>query len=122
MTVSLLITGDSDDLLALEAALRNDPAIKGALLDRVVRESEADEMGPAVEALTWISDHKDLVIAVAGAITAWIERRRTTVRIRTGEREIEVSAYGVRDAETLAKALLRPGEDGEAPTAPGTDA
>jgi hypothetical protein len=105
--MSLLINGEAADLLALEAALRVDPRVKGASLDRVVRDPTADEMGPVVEALAWAVDNKELLGGVAAAVAAWVASRRTRVRIRVGKREIEVSSTAVPDPEALALILLK---------------
>ena len=121
MSVSLVITGRPADLLDLEAALRGDPGVKGAVLDRVVRDPEAGEMGPVVEALSWITEHKELLTAVAGAITAWIESRRTTIRVRTGDQEIEITSSAAPDARELAEILRRAGEGPEADPEPSHD-
>jgi hypothetical protein len=104
--MSLLIVGEAADLLALEAALRIDPRVKGAVLDRVVRDPATGEMGPVVEALAWAADSKELVGGVAVTLVAWVASRRTRLRIRVGKQEVEVSSTGVPDPEALAVTLL----------------
>jgi hypothetical protein len=104
--LALLIAGDSDDLLALETALRGDADGKGASLVRVVRDPAPGEMGGVVEALTWAADNKELLAALCAALTAWVASRRTRVRVRVGKREVQVSSTAIPDPEALALTLI----------------
>jgi hypothetical protein len=106
MGMRLLIDGDPDDLLALEAALRVDPQVKGAPLERVVRDPAPGEMGPVVEALSWSAENKELIGGLAAVLAAWLASRRTRIRIRAGKREVSVSSSSVTDPESLALSLL----------------
>jgi hypothetical protein len=104
--MSVLVDGEAADLLALEAALRVDPRVKGASLERVVRDPGVDDMGPVVEALTWTTDNKEVLGGLAAAVVAWVASRRTRIRVIVGKRQIEVSSAAVPDPEALALALL----------------
>ncbi|MBV1848930.1 effector-associated constant component EACC1 [Catellatospora tritici] len=106
MTLRVQLSGDSDQLLTLESALRGDSELRGTRVQRIDVPPAPGELGPVTDALQWVSDNGELLSALAGALTAWLSQRRTTVTVKIGDREVVVDSTKVRDPEALALQVL----------------
>ncbi|MEV4411034.1 hypothetical protein [Catellatospora sp. NPDC049609] len=106
MTLRVEINGDGDQLLSLESALRGDADLRGTRITRVDLPPGRGELGPVTDALHWAAENPELMAALAAALTAWLAQRRTKVRVRVGEREVEVDSTRVNDPEELALRVL----------------
>lgn len=106
MTFVVRIDAEFTELLDLDSCMHNEPQIKGAVVKRHSRHSEPGEMGPALEALSWAADNKELVGGLAAVLATWLAGRRTRIRVRAGSKEIDLTSSHVPDPEALALILL----------------
>ncbi|BAL91085.1 hypothetical protein AMIS_58650 [Actinoplanes missouriensis 431] len=109
MTLRVEIFADPDTLRAVERELRSDADLRGTRLSRIDAPIKPGEMGFVPDALQWVTDNNTLLAALAGAVAGWLGRQRqpTRVRVRLGEREIELESDRVKDADATAEELLR---------------
>lgn len=107
MTLRVQLNGDGDQLLSLESALRGDPDLRGTRINRIDLPPRPGEMGPVTDALQWVSENAELTTALAAALTAWLTQRRTKVRVKVGEHEVELDSTRIEDPEQLALRVLQ---------------
>jgi hypothetical protein len=75
----------------------------------VVGAAAGDDMGVVDEVVRVVFAPGGLAVAVASALGAWAVTRsaRTRIRVRAGDKEVEVEAPSSRKAEDIAGAVLR---------------
>ncbi|WP_440071909.1 effector-associated constant component EACC1 [Streptosporangium sp. OZ121] len=98
MTVIVEMPGsDSDQLRNLRAWLVEEAGLRGNV-HLAARPPAEHELGGSVDLLQLVLGSGGAAATAAGVVIAWLNTRKAevTVRIRNGEREIEVTAKGVR--------------------------
>ena len=121
MTFAVQVRATPPELLDLEECMRNDPQVKGAAVKRRTRSTAPGDMGPAVDALSWVAENKELVGGLAAFLATWLAGRRTRIRVRVGAKEIDVTSSAIPDPEPLALFLLEALEDPEVLEEPDDD-
>ncbi|MEU4623248.1 hypothetical protein AB0G04_25160 [Actinoplanes sp. NPDC023801] len=118
--VKIIIDGDESghSVNELRKWLRSDDELVGAEVDFVAPDSRPDEMsGGIAEALMATIADPGVLGALIGAVGGWVtaraSARRTRIRVKVGEREIEMDGPALRDPEGVARRLRS--ELGEAP-------
>ncbi len=98
MTVIVEMPGsDSDQLRNLRAWLVEEAELRGNV-HLAARSPAEHELGGSVDLLQLVLGSGGAAATAAGVVIAWLNTRKAevTVRIRNEEREIEVTAKGVR--------------------------
>jgi hypothetical protein len=120
MRVKIIIDGDEsgDSVIELRKWLRADDDLTGVRVDFVAPDVRPDEMsGGIAEALMATVGDPGVLGALIGAVGGWVtaraSARRTRIRVRVGEREIEMEGPALQDPEGVARRLS--GDLGEAP-------
>jgi|SRR5688500_10580608 hypothetical protein len=93
-------TGGPDRLRELYSWLQEETDLRGRVrLDE--RPPDPGTLGPVTEALEIAFDAGGELATVAAVVVAWLRTRtgEVSVRLADGDREIEVSASGLRDLE-----------------------
>ncbi|MEV0900662.1 hypothetical protein [Actinoplanes sp. NPDC049802] len=118
--VEIVLKGDEsgESYNELRKWLRGDEDLAGVRVDAVTAAPAPGRMaGGAVEALIATVADPGLLGALFGALGGWAaaraSTRRTRIRVRVGEREVEVEGPALRDPEDVARRLRA--ELGEAP-------
>ncbi|GAA0453974.1 hypothetical protein Aca07nite_66540 [Actinoplanes capillaceus] len=115
--VEISLTGDGS-YNELRKWLRGDEDLDGVRVDTVGAPPLPGQMsGGAVEALIATVADPGLLGALFGAVGGWAaaraSTRRTRIRVKVGDREVEVEGPALRDPEAVARRLHA--ELGEAP-------
>ncbi|GGN43610.1 hypothetical protein FHR83_008095 [Actinoplanes campanulatus] len=115
--VEIVLTGDGS-YKELRKWLRGDEDLDGVRVDPVEAPPLPGQMsGGAVEALIATVADPGLLGALFGAVGGWAaaraSTRRTRIRVKVGDREVEVEGPALRDPEAVARRLRT--ELGEAP-------
>ncbi|MFJ5549236.1 hypothetical protein [Streptomyces sp. NPDC093225] len=111
MIVRLDLPGDEagDELRQLQGWLRADEDLAGITVTGRQAPARDGEMGPALEALHLVLEPQGLLTAVAASVGTWASTRRRAVRIRvrSGEKEVEIDAPRLADPDEVARRILR---------------
>ncbi|WFE59212.1 hypothetical protein [Micromonospora sp. WMMD712] len=109
MRPTVEIIGSLDLLLDLERELRADVDLRGTRFVRVYAPPQPEQMGPAVEALQWITENNELLAALTGAVAGWLARQRTPsrIKVKSGDVEIELESDKIKDPEAVAADMAR---------------
>ncbi|WP_157441166.1 effector-associated constant component EACC1 [Actinoplanes awajinensis] len=112
MKIMIEVLGDDcgDELHDLREWLRDDADLRGSSLLSLPRPPADGEMNGGVPAaLEATIMNKELVVALAGSIGGWLTARaasrRTRIRVRRGEVEVEIDTTKLRDAEKIARTI-----------------
>jgi membrane-associated two-gene conflict system component 1 (EACC1) len=112
MDIALTIVDDDGGDLArdLRAWLREDEELRGVTLKLRAGQRDPGEMaGQVIDALVATLSSKELFVALTGAVGGWLvartSNRRTRVRVRKGDREIELDSSSLKDALAAARLL-----------------
>jgi hypothetical protein len=118
--VKIIIDGDESggSVSGLWKWLRTDDDLAGVEVDFVAPDLRPDEMsGGIAEALMATVADPGVLGALIGAVGGWVtaraSARRTRIRVKVGEREIEMEGPALQDPEGVARRLRT--ELGEAP-------
>jgi hypothetical protein len=118
--VKIIIDGDESggSVSELRKWLRTDDDLAGVEVDFVAPDLRPDEMsGGIAEALMATVADPGVLGALIGAVGGWVtaraSARRTRIRVKVGEREIEMEGPALQDPEGVARRLRT--ELGEAP-------
>jgi len=111
--VGIGLIGDESgsQLNDLRKWLRNDEDLPGMRVENVARIPAPGEMsgGESAGLIATILD-PDLLAALFAALGGWaaarVSNRRTKIRVKVGEKEIEFDGTGLRDPEGTARRLL----------------
>ncbi|MFC3742131.1 effector-associated constant component EACC1 [Paractinoplanes deccanensis] len=112
------ITVSSDDhgaVLALQDWLRREQFPPGIVVHPCSEEPGPDDMGAWSDGLKIVFENPGLLTAVATAVGAWVGSRArvTRVKVRDGDREIEIDSRRIKDPEQVARRI----QEGLAPPA-----
>jgi hypothetical protein len=120
LRVKIIIDGDEsgDSVIELQKWLRTDDDLRAVEVDLVTPEPRTDEMsGGIADALMATVADPGVLGALIGAVGGWVtaraSARRTRIRVRVGDREIEMEGAALQDPEGVARRLRS--ELGEAP-------
>ncbi|GIF38988.1 hypothetical protein Axi01nite_32990 [Actinoplanes xinjiangensis] len=118
--VEIILEGDDSDgaLTELRKWLRSDEDLIGVRVDPVGAAARPDQMsGGLVEALVATVTDPGLLAALFAGVGGWAaaraSTRRTRIRVKIGDREVEMEGPALRDPEGVARRLRT--ELGEAP-------
>ncbi|MFC6021202.1 hypothetical protein ACFP2T_34140 [Plantactinospora solaniradicis] len=108
MLLSVMSADRMEASRALEDWLRREPDLRGVRIRPVVTKAKPGEMGAVTDALEVIANHDAIVTAVAATIGIWLtaRTRATRIRIRHGEREIEIESSRMKDAHQIAVQIV----------------
>ncbi|MFE9633569.1 hypothetical protein [Streptomyces sp. NPDC006463] len=99
------------DIRSLADWLARDADVREAKATVTVLESEQrpDEMGPLADAVQVLLEPDGVLVAVVTAVGVWLESRgrRTRIRVRQGDTEVEIDSADVDDPEAVAESILR---------------
>jgi hypothetical protein len=118
--VGLEVVGDESggQLNDLRRWLRSDDDLTGVRVQSVAKPPASGEMsgGESASLIATVLD-PDLLAPLLGALGGWAaaraSTRRTRVRVKVGEHEVEIDGAGLRDPEGVARRIRA--ELGEAP-------
>lgn len=107
----------SEQLRDLRQWLNDDEDLRPLQFTLVTAQRTSDEMTggiPAVIEAAFIN--KDLLVAFTSAVGGWLasraSTRRTRIRVRKGEREVEIDTAKVRDSDQIVRQIWQDlGED-----------
>ena len=108
----MLVTVSSDDqfeaLGSLSEWLRRDPELRGTPIRVVRRPPQPGELGSVAEAVQIVTQNGAAVTAAAATLGAWLtaRARATKIRVRDGDREVEIEAGRMKDARQVAGEIL----------------
>jgi hypothetical protein len=110
MIVTVSLDGDEagDDLRRLEQWLRDDD-LHGVKVNVVDSAAEPGDMGPVPELIQLLLEPQGVMTAVAASIGTWagMRRRNVRVRVRSGDKEVEIDASRIEDPEEVASRIAR---------------
>ncbi|HEX8345323.1 MAG TPA: hypothetical protein VF657_11420 [Actinoplanes sp.] len=102
---------DGDDLAELRDWLADDAAMRGVPVSMRRTRRQSGEMagGGLADMLVTMVDDRTAIIAVSTAVAGWLtaraSSRRTRIKVRHGDREMEIDSSKVRDPEQLARRM-----------------
>lgn len=102
---------DGGDLTDLRDWLGDDDGMRGVPVSLHRSGGRPGEMagGGVADVLLTLFDDRTTVIAVSTAVAGWLtaraSSRRTRVKVRHGDREMEIDSTTVRDPELLARRM-----------------
>jgi hypothetical protein len=101
-----------DELNSLRQWLRDNEDLRSVRFTSVTSPPAPGEMtGGVVGALEAAIVNKELLVALTSAIGGWLasraSSRRTRIRLRSGEREVEIDTVKVHDADQIAHKIWR---------------
>jgi hypothetical protein len=109
--VEIGLNGDEAayELRQLEKWLRDDDELRGATISGRNAPTESGDMGPALEALQVLLEPQGVLTALAASVGTWagVRRRGVRIRVRSGEKEVEIDASRLRDPDDIASRILR---------------
>lgn len=96
-----------DDLRALARWLRRDDDLKAVTIEESESAGPPDEMGPFTDFVRLVGE-PEVIAAVIGGVTTWVTTRSRTVKVRLkkGNREVEVEGSSADDPQKLADELM----------------
>jgi hypothetical protein len=102
MTFMVTVWSDiAGELRGLCSWVIKEPLIRGRV--RIVEvQADGDRLGPLVDSLQVVVGSRDAEVALARVVVAWLNSRpeEVAVRLTRGDREIEVTAMGVKSLTT----------------------
>ncbi|MEU8775759.1 hypothetical protein [Streptomyces sp. NPDC048606] len=111
MIVRVDLVGDpaGDELRRLEHWLRQDGRLRGVSVTGRPAPLRDGDMGPVLEALQLVLEPQGLLTAVAASLGTWagVRRRQVRVRVRSGEKEVEIDASRLDAPEDVALRIVR---------------
>ncbi|MET7370873.1 hypothetical protein ABZS61_34480 [Streptomyces sp. NPDC005566] len=111
MIVEIGLQGDEAgyELRQLEKWLREDDGLARATISGRNAPTESGDMGPVLEALQVLLEPQGVLAAVAASVGTWagVRRRNVRIRVRSGEKEVEIDATRLRDPDDIARRILR---------------
>lgn len=111
MIVEIGLNGDEAayELRQLEKWLRDDDDLRGAMISGRSAPTEIGDMGPVLEALQVLLEPQGVLAALAASVGTWagVRRRSVRIRVRSGEKEVEIDASKLRDPDDIASRILR---------------
>jgi Effector Associated Constant Component 1 len=113
MDIQLRLSGDTSDLAdlkSLEDWLLDEPLLAGCAVTRPAAAPEPGQMGALSDVLVVALGSGGAGAALASSLSVWLRTRvsHVTVKLRVGDRELEVSATNMRDPEPLIRELVAP--------------
>lgn len=105
--ITTLDDDSGGELASLRRWLRDDEDLRSVRFTSVISPPAPGEMtGGVVGALEAAIVNKELLVALTSAIGGWLaaraSSRRTRVRLRSGDREVEIDTVKVQDADLIA--------------------
>ncbi|MFD7630745.1 hypothetical protein ACFV7Q_32785 [Streptomyces sp. NPDC059851] len=111
MIVRVGLVGDEagDELRRLERWLRADDDLGAVAIAPEQAPVQDGDMGPVLDALQLVLEPQGLLTAVAASLGTWASTRRRNVRIRvrSGEKEVEIDASRLNDPDEVALRITR---------------
>lgn len=107
--VSLPDDEAGDDLRRLAQWLRDDDDLKGVSITLLDHTRKSHEMGIADEAIQIAFQQNGIFVALTGVLGTWLgaPNKRTKLRVKVGDKEIEIDASKMSNPEEVAKDILR---------------
>jgi hypothetical protein len=106
-------TGES--VRSLADWLSKDADVREANATVTVLESQqrADEMGPLADTVQLLLEPDGVLVSVLTVVGVWLESRgrRTRIRVRRGDTEVEIDTAEVTDPEAIADIVVREIQD-----------
>ncbi|MFI5979089.1 hypothetical protein [Streptomyces sp. NPDC051452] len=110
MIVQIGLIGDEagDELRRLEQWLRGDEDLRKIEIRNQNAPMESGDMGPVLDALQLLLEPQGVLAALAASVGTWagIRRRSVRIRVRSGEKEVEIDASRLRDPDDIATRIL----------------
>ncbi|MEU8649725.1 hypothetical protein [Streptomyces sp. NPDC048737] len=111
MIIEIGLTGDEAayELRQLQKWLRDDDELRRATISGRNAPMESGDMGPVLEALQVLLEPQGVLTALAASVGTWagVRRRGVRIRVRSGEKEVEIDASRLRDPDDIASRILR---------------
>lgn len=109
--VQIGLIGDEagDELRRLEQWLREDEDLRKVTITAQNAAMERGDMGPVLDALQVLLEPQGVLTALAASVGTWagVRRRSVRIRVRSGEKEVEIDASRLRDPDDIATRILR---------------
>jgi hypothetical protein len=111
MEVRLRLDGDDAglaDLKSLEDWLLDEPELASCTVSRPAAGPEPGQMGAISDVLVVALGSGGMGAALAGSLSVWLRSRvsQMTIRIRTDQGEVEMSATSTRDPGSLIREII----------------
>ncbi|KOU15176.1 hypothetical protein ADK52_36150 [Streptomyces sp. WM6372] len=111
MIVRVGLIGDEagDEVRRLEQWLRQDQDLGQVTITALAAPAGEGDMGPVTEALQLLLEPRGVLTAVAASLGTWagVRRRQVHIRVRSGEKEVEIDASRLQDPDEVAVRILR---------------
>jgi Effector Associated Constant Component 1 len=111
LNVELSLVGDNADeeLRSLSRWLQADEDVRDVTFEMHTRSVRTGDMGPVPELIQAALQPGGLLAALAGVLGTWVtvKRRAVKLRIRSGDKEVEIDAAKMADPEAVAVRILR---------------
>ena len=111
MIVQIALIGDEagDELRRLEQWLRKDEDLRHITIVAEQAPVENGDMGPVLDALQLMLEPQGVLAALAASLGTWAgtRRRNVRVRVRSGDKEVEIDASRLHDPDDVAARILR---------------
>lgn len=118
MKIEMAVLDDDsgDELSKLGRWLRDDEDLRSVRIVAVSAQPASGQMtGGVVATLEAAIVNKDLLVALTSAVGGWLASRaagrRTRIRVRRGEREVEIDTARVHDADEIAHRIWQELDD-----------
>jgi hypothetical protein len=114
MQVTVVVPGDGDAVRSFAEWCRTDPELRGVRIKQTAPSPRPGEMGSVADALEFVSNNDALLTAVATTLGTWLATRRpkTKIRVRLGDKEIEIDSPSPEKASELAGLIVEKLEKG----------
>ncbi|THA39788.1 hypothetical protein [Streptomyces sp. A1547] len=111
MIVQVGLIGDEagDELRRLEQWLRQDQELRRVAITAQAAPVEDGDMGPVTQALQLLLEPQGVLTAVAASLGTWagVRRRQVHIRVRSGDKEVEIDASRLEDPDEVAVRIVR---------------
>lgn len=111
MIVRVGLIGDEagDELRRLEQWLRQDRELGRVTITAQAAPAGEGDMGPVAEALHLLVEPRVVLTAVAASLGTWagVRRRAVRIRVRSGNKEVEIDASRLQDPDEVAIRIVR---------------
>lgn len=117
MALTVTVADDPDALASLLDWLRREPGLRGVRITRLDPVPAPGQMGALADTVALAGQAAPLVAAVATPLGVWLGTRvrRTRVRVKDGDREVEIDTGALKDPVAIAQEILRQIGDGGPP-------
>ncbi|WP_376770049.1 effector-associated constant component EACC1 [Actinomadura luteofluorescens] len=107
--MQVAVVTDENDLRSLYQWLRRDDSLRGLEVHLSHAPPRPDDMGPVPALIQAVLEPQGVVTAFISGVVTWAAARRKVVRIRVrdGEKEVEISGTGIKDPEEVAARIVR---------------